>query len=117
MIAEKRLLRRSVSRKVNAILNRFPNIGAEIESFVQSCDIGADKWRRTGVLTFDGNLRIKKVTFQRIKEHLESTCGPSFSYGTVVQLCIARNRRHKAATNYRGVAKVTSRRARKRIFS
>ena len=113
-IAERRLLSRSVSRRRNTIIDRFPNIGSEIESFVRSCDIGADKWRRTGVLTFDGNVRVnKKVTFQRIKEHLEATYGQKFSYGTVVQLCVARNRRHRAAKNYRGVAKVTSRRARK----
>ena len=113
-IAERRLLSRSVSRRRNTIIDRFPNIGSEIESFVRSCDIGADKWRRTGVLTFDGNVRVnKKVTFQRIKEHLEATYGQKFSYDTVVQLCVARNRRHRAAKNYRGVAKVTSRRARK----
>ena len=35
------------------------------------------------------------------------------SYGTVVQLCIARNKRHRASRTYRGVTKVTSRRARK----
>ena len=39
--------------------------------------------------------------------------GETFSHGTVVQLCVARNKRHRAAKNYRGVAKVTSRRARK----
>ena len=112
VIAERRLLCRSVSKKMNTILDRFPNIGSEIESYVRSCDIGADKWRRTGVLTFDGNLKVrKKVTFQRIREHLESTYG--FSYGTVVQMCVARNRRHRASSNYRGVAKVTCRRARK----
>lgn len=36
-----------------------------------------------------------------------------FGYGTVVQLCIARNRRRKSASWYKGVAQVTSRRARK----
>ena len=37
----------------------------------------------------------------------------NFSYGTVVQLCIARNRRRNSAQRYKGVAKITSRRARK----
>lgn len=36
-----------------------------------------------------------------------------FSYGSVVQLCVARNRRRAFAKRYKGVAKVTSRRARK----
>ena len=114
IIAEKRFLSRSVSKRKNTIIDKFPNIGADIETFVRSCDIGADKWRRTGVLTFDGNVKVnKKVTFLRIKLHLEATYGQKVSYGTVVQLCVARNRRHRTAKNYRGVAKVTSRRARK----
>ena len=76
--------------------------------------MGADRWRRTGVLTFDGNEKMqKKVTFEKIREHLCDTYNETFSYGTVVQLCIARNKRHRAAKNYHGVAKVTSRRARK----
>ncbi len=36
-----------------------------------------------------------------------------FAYGTVVQLCVAQNRRRHSAARYKGVAKVTSRRARK----
>ena len=36
-----------------------------------------------------------------------------FSFGSVVQLCVARNRRRRSALRYRGVAQVTSRRARK----
>lgn len=36
-----------------------------------------------------------------------------FSYGTVVQLCIARNKHRNSAKNYKGVAKVTTRRAQK----
>ena len=39
--------------------------------------------------------------------------GRHFSYGTVVQLCVARNRRRLWSKRYKGVAKVTSRRARK----
>ena len=39
--------------------------------------------------------------------------GRNFSYGTVVQLCIARNRRHRSAQRYKGAAKITSRRSRK----
>ena len=67
-----------------------------------------------GVLTFDGNVKKKqKVTYEKIRKHLESIYGRKFSYGTVVQLCIARNRRHRSSSRYKGVAKVTTRRARK----
>ena len=36
-----------------------------------------------------------------------------FSYSTVVQLCVARNCRRRSSQRYKGVAKITSRRARK----
>ena len=36
-----------------------------------------------------------------------------FGYGTVVELCVARNKRSKSSTRYRGLARVTCRRARK----
>jgi hypothetical protein len=42
MIAEKHFLSRSISKRKNTILDRFPDIGSEIDSFVCSCDIGAD---------------------------------------------------------------------------
>ena len=70
--------------------------------------------RTTGVLTFDGNTKVgKKVTFSNIQAHLQEVYKRKFSYGTVLQLCVARNRRRRSAANYRGVAKVTCRRARK----
>ena len=55
----------------------------------------------------------EKVTYERIRQHLEKTYNRHFSYGTVVQLCIARNKRRRSASNYKGVAKVTTRRAHK----
>ena len=95
-------------------MKECPTIGQEIESFVQEANIGADAWRRTGVLTFDGNTRVKaKVTYERIRQHLMKVYQRKFSFGTVVQLCIARNKRRLSASRYKGVAKVTSRRARK----
>ena len=113
-IEEERLLRRKRSKSVGRILKEFPNIGKDIESFVESSGVGADAWRRTGVLTFDGNRKVKKkVTFCRIKEHLEEKYKATFGYGSIVQLCVARNRRRRSANNYREVAKVTCRRARK----
>ena len=113
-IAERNILARKVSHQVRGILKEYPNIGQEIESFVQEANIGADAWRRTGVLTFDGNTRVKaKVTYERIRQHLMKVYQRKFSFGTVVQLCIARNKRRLSASRYKGVAKVTSRRARK----
>ena len=93
---------------------KYPDIGETIESFVQNNNVGAEAWRRTGVLTLDGNVKKRqKVTYERIRKHLESVYERKFSYGTVVQLCIARNRRHRSSSRYKGVAKVTTRRARK----
>ena len=113
-LAERNFLSRRVSRKVTGIIDSCPNIGEEIEKFVQDCSIGADAWRRTGVLTFDGNTKVNnKVTYERIRQHLMKIYNHNFSYGTVVQLCIARNKRRLSAKRYKGVAKVTSRRARK----
>ena len=52
-IAEQNFLSRKTSSTVRGILKDYPDIGKEIEDFVQQCNIGADHWRRTGVLTFD----------------------------------------------------------------
>lgn len=113
-IADRKFLKRSYSTRANSILEKYPDIGQSIEEYVQSCNVGADMWRRTGVLTFDGNTRVKKkATYRRIKEYLQDRYGRTFSYGTVVELCVARNKRRKSSQRYKGVAKVTSRRARK----
>ena len=113
-IAEQNFLGRKTSSSVRGIVKDFPEIGKTIEEFVQERNIGADHWRRTGVLTFDGNTSVQqKVTYQRIREHLEERYKRKFSYGTVIQLCVARNRRRRSAKRYKGVARVTSRRARK----
>lgn len=113
-IASRKYLQRSRSLRVESITTKYPDIGTTIENFVQQCNVGADAWRRTGVLTFDGNVKVKKkATYNRIREHLENKYGRHFSYGTVVELCVARNKRRKSSQRYKGVAKVTSRRARK----
>ena len=99
-----------MSRNSKGIIKDFPDIGKTIEEFVKSCNIGADTWYRTGILTFDGNRNFKqKVTYERIRKHLQLHYGRHFSYGTVVQLCVARNHRHKFALRYKGVAEVTTR--------
>ena len=113
-IASRNYLRKKQSDCVKTIVKEFPTIGREIEDFVKSCNVGADAWRRTGVLTFDGNIHVKsKATFGRIRDHLIKTFGRNFAYGTVVELCVARNKRRKSAERYKGLAKVTCRRARK----
>ena len=113
-IASRNFLGRKITRRMKTIIDKFPDIGQTIENYVKECNVGADAWRRTGVLTFDGNRRVKqKATYRRIQQHLQDTYDHKFSYGTTIQLCVARNRRHRSSKNYRGVAHVTSRRARK----
>lgn len=53
------------------------------------------------------------MTFKRSQQHLEEVYHRKFSYGTVIQLCLARNHRRRSAMHYRGIAQVTCRRARK----
>ena len=113
-IAERRFQKRRRSKRVSQVLRDCPGIGQAIKDFVKACGAGADAWRRTGALTFDGNRKIKqKATFKKIKEHLEQKYNRSISYGSVVQLCVARNRRRRSAVRYKGVANVIQRRARK----
>ena len=114
LLVEKRLLSRKVTKTLHGVLLECPGIGKEIEAFVSERNVGADAWRRTGVLTFGGNKRIKeKVTYERIRQHLQQVYNRKFSYGTVVQLCVARNKRRRSSKNYKGIAKVTTRRSRK----
>ena len=113
-IAERRFLQKRRSKKIGTIQKQFPDIGNTIEEFVRKQGVGADSWRRTGVLTFDGNRRVgRKVTFRRIQDHLQAKYKRKFGYGTVVQLCVPRNKRRKSAARYQGLAQVTHRRARK----
>ena len=95
-IAEQNYLGWRTTSFVRGILKQYPDIGKEIEDFVQQCNVGEDQWRRTGVLTFDGNTRVKqKVTYGRIREHLQAKYMRKFSYSTVVQLCVPRNCRRR----------------------
>ena len=87
-IAEQNYLGQRTSSSMRGILKQYTDIGKVIEDFVQQCNVGADQWRRTGVLTFDGNTRVKqKETYGHIREHLQAKYKRKFSYGTVVQLC------------------------------
>ena len=113
-IAERRYLRRRKSKKVARIQREHHDIGKTIEQYVRNCGVSADASRRTGVLTFDSNKRVgKNVTFKRIQEHLQAKYKSSFSYGSVVQLCVAWNKRRNSAARYKGLAQVVQRRAKK----
>ena len=113
-LATSNFLSRRISKRVKTLVDRFPDIDETIESYVSEANIGADAWRRTGVLTFDGNLKVKqKVTYGRIQQHLHDKYDYKFSYGTVVQMCVARNKHRRSSSNYKAVANVTTRRARK----
>lgn len=113
-IANQKFLARKSPKRVSKVLTECPNIGLEIEKFVSDHNVGADAWRRTGILTFDGNSHLpQKVTYERIRQHLQSVYKRHFGYGTIVQLCVARNKRHLSSQRYQGVANVTTRRARK----
>ena len=82
-------------------------MGKDIEEFVRSRKVGADAWRRAGVLTFDGNSRTgPKVTYKRIQEHLQKKYRCKFRYGTIVQMCVARNKHRLSARRYKGVARI-----------
>ncbi|CAB3988493.1 Chromatin modification-related YNG2 [Paramuricea clavata] len=113
-VAKKSFLKRRAPKSVSKTLTKYPNIGKDIEEFAKDCRIGADSWRRTGVLTFSGNTRRgQKLTFNRLKEYLEKKYNTKFGYGTIVQLCMVRNKRRLSSKRYWGAAKILSRRARK----
>ena len=113
-VAEECLLRRKIPKRVGRVLRVFPDIGKEMEKFVQSKRVSADTWPRTGILTFDGNVKQgQKVTYKRIKQHLEEKYNTTFGYGTIVQLSVVKNKRRFHAKGYKGVAHITCRRARK----
>lgn len=89
-------------------------MGKDIEEFVHSRKVGADAWRRTVVMTFHGNCRTgPKVTYKRIQQHLENNT--AVNYATIVQMCVARNKHRLSARRYKGMARITCRRARKGV--
>ena len=109
-IAEKRFLRRKRGKKISKVIQKCTYIGDAIEEFVKNHSVGADAWRRTGVLTFIGNANIKDN--KKIQAHLEKVYCRKFAYGTVVELC-ACNKRRRSSKHYHSLAKVTTRKARK----
>lgn len=76
-----------------------------IEAYAKSCDVGADKWRRTGVLTFGGDqVKEKRLTYKRLQEYLIDYYKEHISLGTVVELGAVKHKRRNASKRYKGVA-------------
>ena len=109
-IAQAGLLKRRVTKRVSKVIQKYPNIGKDIEDFIREQKVGANARCRTGVLTFYYGKNQEnsglKVTYKRIKEHLEKMYQTKFAHGTIVQLCIVRTKRRISAKWYRGVAVV-----------
>ena len=102
-MSSKCLLRRKAPPRASKSMKKFPDIRKVIEDFAQERRVGADSWRRTGLLTFSGNVkRGARVTYRRIKDHLEKTYHTKFGYGTVVQLCSVHNKRKLSSRRYLG---------------
>ena len=51
-MAQAGFLKRKITKRVAKVIEKYPNIGKDIEDFVREQKVGADAWRRTGVLTF-----------------------------------------------------------------
>lgn len=114
IVSSKCLLQRKTPPRVSKTVKKYPDIGKVIEDFARERRVGADSWRRTGLLTFSGNTKHgPKLTYRRIKAHLEEKYGTTFAYGTVVQLCSVHNKRKLSRKRYWGAAQIVSRRARK----
>ena len=84
-----------------------------MEKIVEEADVGADLWRRTGLYTFFGNPKKEKcLTFVKLQKALIEHYKCYFSYGTVVKLCVARNRRSKSSSRYKSAANIRYQRPR-----
>ncbi|KAK6183598.1 hypothetical protein SNE40_011046 [Patella caerulea] len=112
-IAEERILKRQVSTTTSSILSRHPNIGALIEEEVKAAGVGADKWRSSGSLTWERHKVGQKMTFEKLRKKNSERINETISHGTMVELCVPRNGRHKNSSRYKSVAHVVSKRARK----
>lgn len=108
------LFQRKSAHRMDAIEKRHPDIGEVMEKMVPEADVGADKWRRTSVYTFSGDTKKeKRITFDSLAEKLSDHYGEKISYGTVVQLCVPRNKRRQSSKRYKVVANVKYQKPRK----
>lgn len=105
-------IRRKSRKETRDILRRYPDIGKKMEDYARDCDVGADKWRRTGMLTFGAEKKTeKRLTFEKLRQFLVKTYERNFSIGTVVELCAKKNKRRKASERYKGAANIRYQRA------
>ena len=105
--------RRKPFERSNTALSRHPDIGEVMEDMVKEADVGADKWRRTGVYTFTGEMKREKMTFRKLQEKLGVHYREKLSYGTIIQLCIHCNKGRMSSKRYKGVANIRYQRPRK----
>ena len=113
---------RGRSARLDTVLKRYPDIGDKIELICADLGVGADAGRRDGSITLnrvapthgqqDGS---KHVGFRRIKIELERRFGYVVSTAAVIELGIARNKRHTSAARYKGVVSLRMRRSVKRV--
>ena len=61
----------TVKGHTSRILKDCPDVRKVIEAYVQDRNVGANAWRRTGVLTFDSSSK-EKAIYEGIWEHLQS---------------------------------------------
>ena len=108
------IMRRKMSKYTKTFLDRHPEVGTVMEEYAKSCDVGADRWRRTGMITLTGDTNdSKRLTYKKLKEYLEDYYKETISKGTVVQLCAVKNKRILSSKRYKVVANITFRKARK----
>jgi hypothetical protein len=106
------LLSKNRSQQEREISRRHPDIGLVMERYAELCDVGADQWRRTGVLTFNRKKKMeKRLTYENMQAFLQKHYGEKISLGTVVQLCAKKHKRRHTSRRYKGVAKIMYRRA------
>ena len=54
-ISNKRLLKHHLPQRVSRTLKKYSDIMTDTEMLARENGVGADSWRRTGLLTFNGN--------------------------------------------------------------
>ena len=99
---------------VSRVRREFPGIGEALEEIARDSQVGADRWRRTGMLTLEqggGEGSGKRLTFTRAHQLLVARYGNELSLCSVKRLCQARNVRTRNSGWYLGLAEIVSRRA------
>ena len=87
-VADLKFHTRSTSNSVRHILQKYPDIGQQIDCIAKGAGFGADRRWRTGgtVLEHGGEKVEKKMSFRRMQQLLQVNYNDENpSYGTVVQ--------------------------------